>query len=141
MLAKYGAEGGSESIALAEEAFRRALELDPDLPVAHNFYTYFEIEEKARAPEAMVRLLERVGRGAADPHLFAGLVVACRFCGLLVPRPGVIRLQVIDQRLVAPIWAAQRVHWRGCPVFGPPGFQLGKCARVGNVRDRLAVGR
>jgi tetratricopeptide (TPR) repeat protein len=31
----------------------------------------------------MVRLLERLGRGAADPHLFAGLVVACRFCGLL----------------------------------------------------------
>jgi hypothetical protein len=59
------------------------LEIDPDLPVAHNFYTYFEIEEKGRAPEAMTRLLERVGRGAADPHLFAGLVVACRFCGLL----------------------------------------------------------
>ncbi|HEY7614476.1 MAG TPA: protein kinase [Gemmatimonadales bacterium] len=83
VLAKYGAEGRAESIGLAEEAFRRALEIDPDLPVAHNFYTYFEIEEKGRAPEAMVRLLERVGRGAADPHLFAGLVVACRFCGLL----------------------------------------------------------
>jgi non-specific serine/threonine protein kinase len=83
VLAKYGAEGQVESIALAEQAFRRALEIDPDLPVAHNFYTYFEIEERGRAPEAMVRLLERVGRGAADPHLFAGLVVACRFCGLL----------------------------------------------------------
>ena len=83
VLAKYGAEGQAESIRLAEEAFRRSLEIDPDLPVAHNFYTYFEIEEKGRAPEAMVRLLERVQRGAADPHLFAGLVVACRFCGLL----------------------------------------------------------
>jgi tetratricopeptide (TPR) repeat protein len=83
VLAKYGVEGRNESITLAEEAFRRALEIDPDLAVAHNFYTYFEIEEKARAPEAMVRLLERVGRGATDPHLFAGLVVACRFCGLL----------------------------------------------------------
>ena len=67
VLAKYGAEGSAESITLAEQAFHRALEIDPDLPVAHNFYTYFEIEEKARAPEAMVRLLERVGRGAADP--------------------------------------------------------------------------
>ena len=83
VLAKYGAEGSAESITLAEQAFHRALEIDPDLPVAHNFYTYFEIEEKARAPEAMVRLLERVGRGAADPHLLAGLVVASRFCGLL----------------------------------------------------------
>jgi TolB-like protein/predicted Ser/Thr protein kinase len=85
VLAKYGAEGGTESIALAEQAFRHALEIDPDLPLAHNFYTYFEIEEQGRAPEAMVRLLERVARGAADPHLFAGLVVACRFCGLLGP--------------------------------------------------------
>ena len=83
VLAKYRAEGQVESVSLAEQAFRRALEIDPDLPVAHNLYTYFEIEEKGRAPEAMVRLLERVGRGAADPHLFAGLVVACRFCGLL----------------------------------------------------------
>ena len=83
VLAKYGAEGNAEAIALAEEAFRRALEINPDLPIAHNFYTYFEIEEQARAPEAMVRLLQRVATGAADPHLFAGLVVACRFCGLL----------------------------------------------------------
>jgi eukaryotic-like serine/threonine-protein kinase len=83
VLAKYGSEGGSEALRLAEEAFRRALEINPELPIAHNFYTYFEIEEQARAPEAMVRLLQRVATGAADPHLFAGLVVACRFCGLL----------------------------------------------------------
>jgi tetratricopeptide (TPR) repeat protein len=83
VLAKYGSEGQAESLELAEQAFRRALEIDPDLPIAHNFYTYFEIEEQGRAPEAMVRLLSRVAAGAADPHLFAGLVVACRFCGLL----------------------------------------------------------
>jgi serine/threonine protein kinase/tetratricopeptide (TPR) repeat protein len=83
VLAKYGVEGRAESLALAEEAFRRALEINPDLPLAHNFYTYFEIEEQGRALDAMLRLLERVGTGAADPHLFAGLVVACRFCGLL----------------------------------------------------------
>jgi len=83
VMAKYGAEGQAENLTLAEAAFRRALEISPDLPIAHNFYTYFEIEERARAPEAMLRLLERVSGGAADPHLFAGLVVACRFCGLL----------------------------------------------------------
>jgi tetratricopeptide (TPR) repeat protein len=83
VLAKYGVEGRAESLALAEEAFRRALEINPELPLAHNLYTYFEIEEQGRAPEAMLRLLGRVGTGAADPHLFAGLVVACRFCGLL----------------------------------------------------------
>ena len=83
VMAKYGSEGNAENLALAEEAFHRALEINPDLPIAHNFYTYFEIEEKGRAPEAMVRLLQRVATGAADPHLYAGLVVACRFCGLL----------------------------------------------------------
>jgi serine/threonine protein kinase/tetratricopeptide (TPR) repeat protein len=83
VLAKYGSERREESIALAQEAFRRALEIDPTLPVAHNFYTYFEIEELGRATEAMVRLLGQAGQGAGDPHLFAGLVVACRFCGLL----------------------------------------------------------
>jgi eukaryotic-like serine/threonine-protein kinase len=83
VLAKYGSEAGAESLALAEEAFRRALEINPDLPIAHNFYTYFELEEKGRGPEAMVRLLQRVAAGTADPHLYAGLVVACRFCGLL----------------------------------------------------------
>jgi eukaryotic-like serine/threonine-protein kinase len=83
VLAKYGSENQPEMIRLAEQAFHRALEINPDLPIAHNLYTYFEIEERGRAPEAMVRLLEQVKNGAADPNLFAGLVVACRFCGLL----------------------------------------------------------
>ena len=83
VLAKYGSEDREQSTALAEQAFRRALEIDPDLPIAHNFYTYFEIEVQRRAPEAMVRLLGQVSHGAGDPHLYAGLVVACRFCGLL----------------------------------------------------------
>jgi eukaryotic-like serine/threonine-protein kinase len=83
VMGKYGLEGADEHRRLAEHAFRKALELNPDLPLAHNLYTYFEIEEQRRAPEAMLRLLERVQSGAADPQLFAGLVVACRFCGLL----------------------------------------------------------
>jgi eukaryotic-like serine/threonine-protein kinase len=83
VMGKYGREGAEENRRLAEQAFRRALELNPDLPVAHNLYTYFEIEEQGRAREAMLRLLGRVQSGAADPQLFAGLVVACRFCGLL----------------------------------------------------------
>ena len=67
VLGKYGAEEQERSIALAGDAFRRALEINPDLPVAHNFYTYYEIEEQGRAPAAMARLLERVSTGSADP--------------------------------------------------------------------------
>ena len=84
VLAKYGygdVERGAAS--RAEEAFRTALELNPDLPLAHNLYTYFEIEEFGAAPEAMLRLLRLAKTRAADPDLYAGLVVACRFCGLL----------------------------------------------------------
>jgi serine/threonine protein kinase len=83
VIAKYGYGDSSEEYRLAEEAFRRALEINPELPLAHNLYTYFEIEEHGRACEAMLRLLRMVETRAAVPDLYAGLVIACRFCGLL----------------------------------------------------------
>ncbi len=83
VLAKYGHGNIEEDRRAAEEAFRKALELNPDLPLAHSLYTYFEIEEFGAACEAMVRLLRLASTRAADPDLYAGLVVACRFCGLL----------------------------------------------------------
>jgi hypothetical protein len=39
--------------------------------------------ERGRAREAMVRLLTLVARQPAEPELFAALVHACRYCGLL----------------------------------------------------------
>jgi TolB-like protein/tetratricopeptide (TPR) repeat protein len=86
LLAKYGG-GAKESDALehrrrAERAFDRALAANPDLPVAHNLFTYYQIEELGDAPGAMERLLKQVAH-LPDPNLYAGLVGACRFCGLL----------------------------------------------------------
>ncbi|HEY5939547.1 MAG TPA: hypothetical protein VIT87_01920, partial [Gemmatimonadales bacterium] len=83
VLAKYGYGDVSEERDRAEAAFHTALKLNPDLPLAHNLYTYFEIEEFGAAPQALLRLLRLAKTGAADPDLYAGLVVACRFCGLL----------------------------------------------------------
>jgi eukaryotic-like serine/threonine-protein kinase len=83
VLAKYGHGDIQENRRAAEAAFRTALELNPDLPLAHNLYTYFEIEEFGAACEAMLRLLRLATTRAADPDLYAGLVVACRYCGLL----------------------------------------------------------
>lgn len=83
VIAKYGYGDTAEEYRLAEAAFRRALEINPELPLAHNLYTYFEIEELGRACEAMLRLLRMVETRAAVPDLYAGLVVACRFSGLL----------------------------------------------------------
>jgi tetratricopeptide (TPR) repeat protein len=65
----------------AEEAFRRALELNPRLSVAHKFYANLEADI-GQAPRAMARLLGEVTRHGNDPELFAGLVHACRYCGL-----------------------------------------------------------
>jgi len=83
VMAKYGHTSRVDSERRARQAFERALALDPDLPVAHNLYTYFEVENLASPVTAMLRLLERVERGTADAELFAGLVIACRYCGLL----------------------------------------------------------
>jgi tetratricopeptide (TPR) repeat protein len=81
VIGKYG-ENPEENLRLAEAAFRRALELNPDLALAHNLYTQLEAE-RGRAVEAMKRLLERAHANQNDPELFAGLVHACRYCGLV----------------------------------------------------------
>jgi tetratricopeptide (TPR) repeat protein len=66
----------------ADEAFRRALELNADLSVAHFLYTALEVDD-GRAEASMVRLLNRLKERPEDPELLAGLVLACRYCGLL----------------------------------------------------------
>ena len=65
----------------AEQAFRRALELEPELSVAHKLYAHLEAESGG-AVKAMVRLLERARVHREDAELFAGLVHACRYSGL-----------------------------------------------------------
>ncbi len=65
----------------AEDAFRRALALSPDLPAAHRFYTSLEADS-GRAESAIARLLQQARVSRNDPHIFAGLVHACRYAGL-----------------------------------------------------------
>ena len=72
----------AEHLTKAEGALRRALDLNPDLSLAHHLYAYLELD-LGRAQEAMLRLLERVKHHRADPELLAGLVHALRYCGLL----------------------------------------------------------
>jgi len=66
----------------AISAFERAFALDPDLGIAHIFYTALQVESGA-AGDAVVRLLKRSTRHSNDPQLFSALVHACRYCGLL----------------------------------------------------------
>lgn len=83
VLGKYGRPSESQAnVALAEDAIKRALAINPELSLAHHLYTHIEVEA-GRARQAMVRLLERVRHEPSEPELFAGLVHACRYCGLL----------------------------------------------------------
>ena len=83
MIGKYG-EGleAAKFVDESERAFGRAFELNPDLSIAHNLYTYSEVDS-GRASYAMTRLLGRLRHRSSDPELYAGLVHACRYCGLL----------------------------------------------------------
>jgi non-specific serine/threonine protein kinase len=81
LMAKYLHQDPVQHYGLAEQAFQRALELNPELSVAHKLYAHLEAE-LGRAPQAMVRLLGRAHAQRNDPELFAGLVHACRYCGL-----------------------------------------------------------
>lgn len=81
LIGKYG-EKGSDDLMLAEAAFQRALELNPDLPIAHNQYAHLEAD-LGTARQAMTRLVARAHASRSDPELFAGLVHVCRYCGLL----------------------------------------------------------
>ncbi len=80
-LGKFSQEG-PQSLELAAWAFHRAFSLSPDLPIAHSLYTPIEADS-GHAQAAMVRLLGQTERHPNDPDLFAGLVHACRYCGLL----------------------------------------------------------
>ncbi len=80
IIAKFG--GDPENFGQAEEALRRALDLNPELGLAHTQLAYLEADS-GRAEHALVRLLPLAKEAANDTELFAGLVHVCRYCGLL----------------------------------------------------------
>jgi eukaryotic-like serine/threonine-protein kinase len=82
ILAKYAPDADVSYFDRADEALRRALELDPDLSMAVTYRAQFDVEF-GRAREALVRLVERTSRHPSDPHLMAGIVHASRYGGLV----------------------------------------------------------
>jgi eukaryotic-like serine/threonine-protein kinase len=80
VMGKYLETGAADSFERAEAAFTRSLELNPDLPIAHKLYSQLDVD-RGRAHKALERLLGRAR--SADSEIFAGLVSACRYCGLL----------------------------------------------------------
>jgi DNA-binding winged helix-turn-helix (wHTH) protein/tetratricopeptide (TPR) repeat protein len=84
LIAKFEGGPASDGLELAESCFRKALELSPELPLAHSLYALLEVD-RGRALGAMQRLVRRGLAGSSEPELFAALVQACRYCGLLEP--------------------------------------------------------
>ncbi len=82
LMAKYGEDSSAADVGRAEAAFLRALELNPDLPLAHTNYAALEVD-MARGRDAMVRLLRLARTRESDADLFTGLVLTCRYNGLL----------------------------------------------------------
>jgi serine/threonine protein kinase/tetratricopeptide (TPR) repeat protein len=80
VIGKY-IDGSASHFPRAEQAFRRALELNPRLSVAHKYYANLQADT-GHATQALVRLLDEATRRPNDPELFAGLVHASRYCGL-----------------------------------------------------------
>ncbi len=81
VMAKYLTTGARVGLERAEAAFRQALDLNPDLTIAHKFYAQLEVD-LGRAGDAMKRLVPRT-HGAVDSDVFAGLVSPLRYSGLL----------------------------------------------------------
>lgn len=82
LMGKYLAPQFGDHLALADDALRRALALNPDLAMAHSLFAMIDVD-RGQAEQAMVRLLGRLHSGGPQAEVFAGLVHACRFCGLL----------------------------------------------------------
>jgi DNA-binding winged helix-turn-helix (wHTH) protein len=67
---------------IAQASLERALILQSDLTDAHAFLTMYEVDS-GRALEAVVRLAQQLTVRPKQPDLYAGLVHALRFRGLL----------------------------------------------------------
>jgi len=82
LLAKYAPKASPELEEKAAGAFARAIELNPELALAHSLYAQHEVEA-GQPTRGLVRLLERGQAGGAQVDILVGLVHACRYCGLL----------------------------------------------------------
>jgi DNA-binding winged helix-turn-helix (wHTH) protein/tetratricopeptide (TPR) repeat protein len=122
VMAKYLPTGATSGLDLAEQAFHKALELNPDLPLTHKLYAQLDVE-RGMARDAMARLIQRAH--TSDPELLAGLVTTCRYCGLLdasvAAHERAISLEPKLNTSIVHTWAFQGAHDR-VVTFKPAQF-------------------
>src|SRR5262249_3849567 len=142
VMGKYLDTGTQESLDKAEEAFHRALELNPDLSITHKLFAQLDVD-RGRARNAMARLIERAQ--TADPELLAGLVTTCRYCGLLdasvAAHERAVALEPKIRTSVAHTWYFQRNFARVVsikPIDFPYIVPL-SMSELGRKADAIAV--
>ena len=107
MIGKAG-EDVERNLAQAESCLKRALDLNPELSIAHNLYAQLETD-LGRSKDALVRLTARAISNSSDPEVFAGLVQACRYCGLLEASVAVHdRARQLDTQINTSV---RHTHW------------------------------
>ena len=132
------------SFARAEEAFRRALALDPTLSLAHSLYAQLEVD-LGRAEQAMVRLVREARERPHAAELFAGLVHALRFCGLLDWSVAAHRrARALDPTLPTSVhhtwWMKGEYELALSETYGDIGYMPGVAlAALGRERDAIAA--
>ncbi|HTM47993.1 MAG TPA: winged helix-turn-helix domain-containing protein [Bryobacteraceae bacterium] len=143
VMAKYLTTGAGEGLKQAEAALRQALDLNPDLAIAHKFYAQLEVD-LGRAGDAMARLLPRA-QAAADPEIFAALVSPLRYCGLLEASAAAyaraVALEPAIRTSIVHTWFLQRDHQRvaSTRLEDNPYIVALSLAEVGRGKDAAAA--
>lgn len=143
VMGKYLPAGTQDGLRQAEASFLKALELNPDLNLAHKLYAQLEVD-LGRGLDAMSRLVERAAT-AADPELLAGLVSACRYCGLLeasvAAHARALELEPKMRTSVAHTWFMQADHARVAALKTPelPYIVALSLAELGRGGEALPV--
>jgi eukaryotic-like serine/threonine-protein kinase len=138
-MGKYFESDTRESLEKAEMAVRRALELNPDLQMAHKLLAQLDAD-RGRAHDAMTRLLARPG---ADPDVLSGLVMACRYCGLLdasaAAHTRALSLEPKIRTSVPHTWFLQRDYARVAeiPIAGNPYIVSLSMAELGRGAEAI----
>jgi len=142
VMGKYLETGTTETLVQADAALRRALELNPALPLAHKLLAQLDVD-LGRVHDAMTRLIGH--SPSSDPEVLAGLVTACRCCGLLdVSIAAHGRALALDPKMrtsVAHTWFLQGDYERVAAV-GIAGFGYivpMALAAIGRGREALAA--